>query len=82
MTYRDYIALAKTKGVTLTQSRLYRFAEVGLTEDEETRLCEEKNFPDDLDPKIVFTLAERWNIQHQYDKIPREEYMKEFMACC
>jgi hypothetical protein len=82
MGYQEYCTYAKSKGVTITQTQLYLFAEIGLTDEQERLLYEEDIVPDGLDPKTVHTLAVKWNTEHQFDKIPQAVWMQEFMACC
>jgi hypothetical protein len=82
MTNEQYLKHAKSQGTTLTQSYLYTFAQVGMTDEEETRVYTEDYIQDDLDPKLVLEMARKWTRERQWDKIPKSEYMAQYNQHC
>jgi hypothetical protein len=71
MNYQEYLDFAKSKGVILTQSLLYKYTAIGLTQEEETCFLNGGGLPENLDPQIVKDLALKWTREQVFERIPQ-----------
>jgi hypothetical protein len=68
----EFLAYAKSRGIVLTQSLLYKYTEIALTSEQERDFLNGGYLPIGTDPQKVKDLALKWTEDQVFERIPHQ----------